>query len=394
MLSRCRSLTLGPRMALAACLGLALGALLGEHAAALAPVRTLINTALALLAPPLVLVLSLGALVGVSDRTGRRSLAALGAFGLAAVVAALVGAAAGGLLRWLAPGSPLTSHAATGAPGTVPPRWTDQAVPGALLVALAVGTAVQWAGRAGQPWSRPLAAALRRLADHTLALVVRSLAWAPLVVFLLAATVAGQATGPAARMALAALLAVYLAQAVLVVLLLLAARRAQLSPQAVLGGCQDALWAALVSGSSAASLPCELRAVEQELGVGAGTARVLVPLGLVVGKAGTTAFLAALLGVCGGGDRGPWSWCLIVPLAMAGGVVTPPVAGGGLLVLAFLAQGIGLPPELGAWCAAVPFLGRFNTPVNALGRMLAVVLAAQSRGWLRRAVDAGAPSSG
>jgi Na+/H+-dicarboxylate symporter len=376
--------SLGTRMAIASCLGMAAGWILGERTAWLEPLATNLVQVLGLLAPVLVLALVPGALLAVRPASlGASMLRVLPGFLLVAAAAAAAGVAAGLVLGPTGARVQFRSTDATGASWSqlwqawspAAPWTAERAVPLALVLAVVAVLALRlWiAVRRAPDAPGSLRQLLGRVAGASSRGVARLLEWAPPCVFVLAAVAAGRSGPMLATASAGAFFAVYATHAVLFLLFLAVPLVLQQSPRVLLRSCQEALWTALATGSSAATLPVELRAVERGLGVDCAVARVLVPLGVAVSKAGTTAFLAAVTVVAGraaGADLTP-AWLAGAALsAVAAGVLTPPVAGGGILMLGMLAPSLGLPLELAAMFGAVPFIGRLNTPLNALGRMV------------------------
>jgi Na+/H+-dicarboxylate symporter len=204
---------------------------------------------------------------------------------------------------------------------------------------------------------------------------------APLGVGALAATLSRAAVRSANTDAIVGLLhvlgAVYLAQGVVVAVLLFTLSRSKTrSLRTVLQAVWDALIVALVTGSSSASLPFECEAATARLALPAAVVQRIVLGGVLLCKVGTAAFLGAL----GAALVGPASREAVVQhAALVGGaaaltMLTPPVNGGGLIMVGILARWLGADPGMAATLVALPLIGRLNTPVNVLGRMaLAVV---------------------
>jgi Na+/H+-dicarboxylate symporter len=142
----------------------------------------------------------------------------------------------------------------------------------------------------------------------------------------------------------------------------------------LLAGARDALVTAFVTGSSAATLPVEWRVAEERLAVPPALAALLVPAGSLVSKVGTTTFLSALAVVAlrAGGPVEPLAWLLAVLGAVVLGAVTPPVSGGGLVMLGVLTTWVGADPGLAPVLIAIPFVGKLNTPLNVLARLAVV----------------------
>lgn len=156
-------------------------------------------------------------------------------------------------------------------------------------------------------------------------------------------------------------------------MLLTVAAMLGLRPLALLRQSREALVTAVATGSSAATLPLELRVAEGPLGVPSSVARTVMPLGTTFSKVGTTAFLGAL-GVTGGIASGidpHLSWIALVVLwSTIAGLATPPVSGGGFVMLALVFGQTGVPLAWVPVLTSLPFIGKLNTPLNALGRLL------------------------
>jgi Na+/H+-dicarboxylate symporter len=141
---------------------------------------------------------------------------------------------------------------------------------------------------------------------------------------------------------------------------------------------------AVATGSSAATLPLELRVAEGPLEVPPAIARTVMPLGTTFSKMGTTAFLGAL-GVTGGLASGmdvSWGWiALVVGWSTVAGIATPPVSGGGFVMLALVFGQTGVPLAWVPVLTALPFIGKLNTPLNALGRLLLATALKPAAAW-------------
>jgi Na+/H+-dicarboxylate symporter len=378
--------TLGWRLVAALVLGVAVGIAAGPRSAALRPLGELLLVLLEGLAVPAVVTFVLAGVSGVAPRRmGGLGARLVAAFALLSLAATAVGAACAVLV--------LGVGTAPRAPGPFPPAplpppgllhgwWRpatltlEHAIPAALLVALVAGFGVAaWRERDPDGPGAGLHAAFRRLADLVARALGLVLVYLPVGVFALVATAIGSAGGSGARGLALALLAVYAAQAVVsVALVALAAFRGE-RPRPFLAAIRDALVTAVATGSSAASLPVEMRSAVDGLRREPAAAAFSLSLGTALSKAGTAAFLGALgaaalllAGLPAGASR-------LAPVVLAGTVAalaTPPVAGGGFVMLGFVAGQAGLPLDLVALLLGVPFVGKANTPVNALGRLACV----------------------
>lgn len=358
-------------------IGFTLGLVAPDSGRLLAPVGRAFVDALRVVAPLTLLTivpLALSALQwGDAGRTMRA--AAWRALGLS-LVAALVGTVAGVLLPL--PVSPPASVIRS------PWQAFGRSLDDLTLLAIAAVLPLTWSLRraAARAWTSLWPRRLQQAARGTQRLVDLLLWFAPAGVGALAAGLA--ASAPAAVAAALARVAamVWFAQGVVALWLLAVARLSGVHLRALLARSRDALITAVVTGSSAATLPIEWRAAVAALGISPRTAALVIPAGSLVSKAGTTAFLGAL-----GAATLRWSGVPVdggtligcVGGALVLGAVTPPVNGGGLIMLGLLAGRLGADPGLAPVLIAVPFIGKLNTPLNVLGRLaIASVLTERS----------------
>jgi Na+/H+-dicarboxylate symporter len=379
----------GPRLLLALLLGAAAGALVGPRTAVLQPLAEAQLLLLKVLAVPVVVASILKGVGGVSLRQlGGLGLRLAAAYALLALAATTAGAVVAGLLFDVAATPALASgdagHAGARRPllaGWADGLTLDHAIPIALVAALALALATAaWRERVGP------AAALGRafLRFHAVTdLALQVVLWLlPLGVFALVAIAVGSASLETARRLGLALVAVYAAQALVALFLLALAP----SPRPLLAAAREALVTAFATGSSAASLPVEQRAAEAGLGRDPATAAFALSLGANVCKAGTAAFLGALsiaAFALSGREATAGELGAVALVATVAAIATPPVTGGGFVMLAFVASQVDLPLDLVAALLALPLVGKANTPLNALGRLVCVA----------RLVPARAPAS-
>jgi Na+/H+-dicarboxylate symporter len=364
---------------LALVLGAGAGAVLGQRAEALRPLADLLLLLLKVLAVPAVVVSILHGLAGGSLRQlGGLGLRLVAAYGAIAFLATAIGAASAMLML----GGPRAGDARlareSGQPtGALVDGWwrpesltLEHAIPLALVLSLALGLAIAaWRERDPAGPAVALQAGIRRLHAFVFRLLGVVLLYLPLGVFALVAIAFGQASAQTARAMATALAAVYAAQLVVAGLLV---ALAPLRARDFLSAVRGALVTAFATGSSAASLPVELQAAVRGLGRDPGAAGFALSLGASVCKAGTAAFLGALSLLAMAHSGQPVGWTDVGALVLVGtlaAVATPPVAGGGFVMLGFVVQQAGLPLDVAATLVAVPFVGKGNTPVNALGRL-------------------------
>jgi Na+/H+-dicarboxylate symporter len=398
--------TLGWRLLAALVLGIAVGIAAGPRSAVLRPLGGLLLALLESLAVPAVVAFVLAGVSGVAlRRMGVLGARLVAAFALLSLGATVVGAACAVLIigTTVAPRVPQSGPPDPLAPPVLLHGWwrptaltVEHAIPAALVAALLFGLAVAaWRERDPDGPGAKLHAAFRRLADLVTRALGLVLVYAPVGVFALVATTVGSAGGGGARGLASALLAVYLAQAVVsTALVAFAASRGE-RPRPFLAAIRDALVTALATGSSAASLPVETRSAVLGLRREPASAAFALSLGNALSKAGTATFLGALGAaalVLAGQPAGVVQLLPVVLAATVAALATPPVAGGGFVMLGFVAQQAGLPLDLVALLLGVPFVGKANTPVNALGRLACVAALVPRSGWDEgRALDGRPP---
>ena len=216
--------------------------------------------------------------------------------------------------------------------------------------------------------------------DVTYAILRVIMLFAPIGVMALAAVTFARLNLSAAGLLVAAMVAIYSAQAVVGGggLILLAA--AGWRPLAFLRDTGGALITALATGSSAATVPVEIAAAEQRLGIDRDIVGLVIPLGLAVHKIGSAAFLAVVLvfaANAAGIDLNLLSLVWIAFLALLASVITPPISGGVLVALGLVAGPSGLPMAVVLIAATIPFGGKLNTPLNSMGRLISAAILAR-----------------
>jgi Na+/H+-dicarboxylate symporter len=359
--------------------GVVAGLLAGPHAEVLRPLADVFIWLLRLVALPIVAAsMLMAAATLVPAELGRLGVLATGLYVVASAVATALGAIAATVLP--VPATPdLVPEAATTVPAwtTIAAQWlpsgvalsVDLLILPVLIVSALTGLAIgAGASRAGEGPPRVVA---------WLSAAVRVLLWpvwwyAPVGVFALTALVfarPGVVAGPLAT----AFVAVYLAQAVVAVALVGVLRAAGIPAWRFVADVRDVLVTALATGSSAAVLPLELRVASERAGITPATAAFTVPLGVSISKVGTAAYLGALAvwaAQLSGTPLPPAALAQLVAVAIAAAVATPPISGGGLIMLGLVFQQAGVPLGLIGLIGGLPLLGKGNTPLNALGRLV------------------------
>ncbi|WP_430431227.1 dicarboxylate/amino acid:cation symporter [Oceanicaulis sp.] len=168
---------------------------------------------------------------------------------------------------------------------------------------------------------------------------------------------------------LAALLACYL------VIVLVLGRRI---PFAFAGKIVDAQLLAFSTSSSAATMPLSLRVAEDRLKVSPPIARFVIPLGATVNMDGTALyqvvaalFIAQLFGV----DLSVAQFALLVITVVGASIGSPSTPGVGIIILATILQGMGIPAAGVAILLGVDrILDMCRTAVNVTGDLTACVV--------------------
>jgi Na+/H+-dicarboxylate symporter len=146
---------------------------------------------------------------------------------------------------------------------------------------------------------------------------------------------------------------------------------------------KELLLLAFSTSSSAAVMPLSLQVVENDLHIRPGIARFLIPLGATINMAGTalyqgvaTVFLAQVFNV----DLNFTSYAFIITMAVAASIGSPATPGAGIIILAMVLEGVGIPAAGVALLLGVDrILDMCRTAVNVLGD---VVLCSVVDSWL------------
>lgn len=130
--------------------------------------------------------------------------------------------------------------------------------------------------------------------------------------------------------------------------------------------------------SSAAVMPLSIKTAEDELGIKKSISNFLIPIGATINMDGTalyqcvsTIFIAQAYGL-------ELSIASIIPIIftiVAASVGTPAIPGGGIVILASVLQGVGIPAEGIVLIIGVErILGMFRTAINVTGDLTACVI--------------------
>ena len=226
--------------------------------------------------------------------------------------------------------------------------------------------------------SRPLYDLMGSLQDVCMTVVKWAMRLAPLAVFGLTARLT--ATVGLETLSGLGIYALTVLGGLLVLLALyvgLAATLGRTSPKKLFGKTRDLLLLAFSTSSSAAVMPMTIQTTE-DLGVRASTSRLIVPLGATVNMTGTAVyqgaaavFLAQVFGI----DLGPAQLAFVVVTAVAASIGSPATPGVGMVILATVLQGVGIPPEGAVLLLGVDrILDMSRTAVNVAGDVVACVI--------------------
>lgn len=156
----------------------------------------------------------------------------------------------------------------------------------------------------------------------------------------------------------------------------------------------DYMMVAFSTRSSAASLPVSMQVAEQKLGVRPEIVGFAMPLGASMNQDGTVVwqpiaalFIAQLYGINLTMDQQINIVVLAVLIGLGGAVIPS----GGLVLLATIMAGVGLPVEGIAFIAGIDFIpDMFRTTLNVIDDLAGcIMVAATEKGMLRRDVLAG-----
>jgi Na+/H+-dicarboxylate symporter len=210
--------------------------------------------------------------------------------------------------------------------------------------------------------------------------------FAPLGVFsLIAATIAKQ--GPQVLLPFVNLiLACYLAYVLHVAIVYTAIVRVMghVSPLKFFKAISEASIMAFVTRSSNATLPVTMRVAEEKVGLPRSLISFTLPLGATVNMDGTAIyqgiaalFIASIFNV----QLGFGQYLMIILLATLGSIGTAGVPGAGLIMLAMVLQGVGLPLEgLGLIAGIDVILDMGRTCLNVTGDVVCTTAVAYSEG--------------
>jgi Na+/H+-dicarboxylate symporter len=251
-----------------------------------------------------------------------------------------------------------------------------------IVFALFFGIAAVLAGTKG----KPAVNVAESIAEAMYKLTTIVMWFAPLGVFsLIATTVAKQ--GPAVLLPFLNLILVcYLAYLIHVAAIYSSILKvlAKTNPLRFFKAISEAMVMAFVTRSSNATLPVTMRVAEEKVGLPRSIISFTLPLGATVNMDGTAIyqgiaalFIAAIYNV----PLGFGSYLMIVLMATLGSIGTAGVPGAGLIMLAMVLQGVGLPLEgLGLIAGIDVILDMGRTCLNVTGDVVCTAAVAYSEG--------------
>ena len=149
-------------------------------------------------------------------------------------------------------------------------------------------------------------------------------------------------------------------------------------PLKFLSGIREVQLLAFSTSSSAATMPFSIQAAEDKLSVREEISRFIIPLGATVNMDGTAMYQAiAAIFLCQafGIDLSLGETVLLLTTTVGASIGTPATPGVGLVVLATILAGIGVPPEGIALIIGVDrILDMCRTTVNVTGDITAATL--------------------
>lgn len=135
---------------------------------------------------------------------------------------------------------------------------------------------------------------------------------------------------------------------------------------------------AFSTSSSAATMPFTLKAAEENLGVNPKISRFVVPVGATINMDGTALYqAAAALFLCSlfGVDLTTGEIFILMLTTIGASIGTPATPGVGIIVLATILSGIGVPPEgIGIILGVDRILDMCRTTLNVTGDLVATTV--------------------
>ncbi len=226
--------------------------------------------------------------------------------------------------------------------------------------------------------SRPLLDLLGSLQDVCMTVVKWAMRIAPLAVFGLLANLTAT-VGFDVLIGMAVYVATVLAGlAILMFVYILIVAGAGHSPWGFLGRIREVQLLAFSTSSSAAVMPLSIRTADNDLGVRPSISQFVIPLGATINMNGTalyqgaaTVFVAQVFGV----DLSLAALAFVVATAVSASIGAPATPGVGIVILATLLEGVGIPAAGVALIIGVDrILDMSRTAINVTGDLTACVV--------------------
>lgn len=152
----------------------------------------------------------------------------------------------------------------------------------------------------------------------------------------------------------------------------------RIGPRRFLASIRDVFLLAFSTSSSAAVMPLSIETAEDRLGVDASVARFLIPLGATINMNGTalyqgvaTVFLAQVFAI----DLTIGGLAIVVATAVSASIGSPATPGAGIVILAMVLEGVGIPTAGIALILGVDrILDMSRTAVNVTGDLTACIV--------------------
>ena len=163
-----------------------------------------------------------------------------------------------------------------------------------------------------------------------------------------------------------------------IVYLIIVSVIAKRSPLAFLRAIRNAQVFAFSTSSSAATMPFTLKAAEDNLKIDEKISRFVIPLGATINMDGTALYqAAAALFLCSlfGVELSTGEIFLLMLTTVGASIGTPATPGVGIIVLATILSGIGVPPEgIGIILGVDRILDMCRTTLNVTGDLVATTV--------------------
>jgi Na+/H+-dicarboxylate symporter len=161
----------------------------------------------------------------------------------------------------------------------------------------------------------------------------------------------------------------------LIIYLLIVSFVSRISPVKFLKAIREAQLLAFSTSSTAAVMPVSMKAAEEGLGVRPSISHFVIPLGATINMNGTAlyqgaaaVFLAQVFGV----ELGISKMIFIILTTVGASIGTPSSPGVGIIILATVLSGVGIPPSGIALIIGVDrILDMSRTAINLTGDMVA-----------------------